>query len=944
MDKDTIPEENNFYTNYSFICNKLQHENALLKQVIFEYFNMNLETDSLYTSLHNSEIIPYIAFDENGIIQKVNTAWLTIINDSEHNVIHKHIQEFLSQFSQKIFNECFPLLQQNKLVKNVFEELIDSQGNIKHVLKSGILVYDEKLKCNIAHCVYLDISIQLSCYNTHLENEKEWNIIFNTISSPIIILDAAQNIVQCNDAVQKLSGLDRSEIIGMKCFSAFHNSSCSPANCPCKKLLQTKQHTMHEMYVELFNGIFIVSCTPIFDKEGNIKNIIHVATDITEKIEYEKKILLREQQYKNVVLNTEVVSFIIDKNGIFTLSEGGGLHKIGLEPGEVVGKSVFDVYKHEPHIISDVVRALQGEHIRNNIVLNDVHFEVLYTPIKDNKDSITQVIGLAIDNTNNVETELAIKEQEKKFRKLFSQMDQGVVIFEATYNSFHEISDFIYIDVNESYEELINIPKEKLLYKSLFSIVPSYLHTALFKKISSVLQTGNSLNYEEFLKSVDAYVDVVMYKSQENQVVTILRDITDKKKKDELLREKSEELEAQNEEYLQLNEELLQANQELYEAKEKAIESDTLKSSFLANLSHEIRTPMNAILGFSDLLHDAETYDDKEHYISIIQKSGEHLMSIINDIVDVSKIETGQVQPYYEIIYVKPFILDVYKAMEITIPSKKPIKFELAYAHITDDTVLYIDQVKLRQVLINLLSNAIKFTNSGKIIFACSMKQNNKEIEFVVSDTGIGIEEKYYTAIFDRFRQVQSDSNIKSNGSGLGLAISKAYVEMMGGEITVSSEVHKGSIFTVLLPCIEKNEKKPIKQHIPDSQYVNDFGKGETIIIAEDDDINYFYLSRLFANTKFNTIRAENGKEAIEKVSENPDVKLVLMDIKMPVMNGYEAARRIQKKYPQVAVVAQTAYALVEDEIRINDAGFYGYMRKPIKRDSLFEVLHSVYS
>ncbi|MDA3882823.1 MAG: PAS domain S-box protein [Bacteroidales bacterium] len=930
----------------SAATNNLQFENMALKQIVFKLLNTDFESEEQLSLLRNSEVIPYISFDTKCSIIEVNSAWLRMSGYEKDEVINKPIQNFQSDFSRQNFQSCFSLLQQNKVISNVIEECKHKNGSMFHVLKSGVIHHDEHKNEHIAHCIYLDISYNISCQKNYIESLKEWEIIFDTISTPIIILDPEQTVVHANKAVLDKSELLAEKIIGKKCHSVFHKSLADrPLNCPCKKMFQTLQNETHEMYVEMLDGIYLVSCTPLFDNDGKLKNIIHVATDITEKTKYEKQILLSEQRFKNVVLNTPVVSFVIDKNGIFTLSEGLGLTKLELQPGEVVGLSAFDVYKDYPQIVASIKRGLKGENVHENLIINDIHFDIMYTPVKDTSGKGYQIIGLAIDNTESVKAQQELEEQEKKFRMLFSQMDQGVAIFEEIKNPKNKKNDYKYIDINDAYANIFGLERKDFINESITSIVHENFQPGMFKRIEDVMKTGQSILYEEYFKDIDVFVDIIMYRSQYNQFVVIMRDITDKKKNDALLQEKSEELEAQNEEYLQLNEELLQANQELYEAKEKAVESDMLKSSFLANLSHEIRTPMNAILGFSDLLHDAETYEDKEHYISIIQKSGEHLMSIINDIVDVSKIETGQVQPYYELIYVKPFILEIYRTMKVTIPDNKYIELEIAYAKLTDDSTLYIDQVKLRQILINLISNAIKFTQSGKITFAASMKNNNKEIEFVVSDTGIGVDKKDHTAIFDRFRQVESDSNIKSKGSGLGLAISKAYVEMMGGEISVSSKINKGSRFTVLLPCIDKPTNIPaVSKHKIKQENARNFGENETIIIAEDDDVNYFYLSRLFANTHFTIIRSHHGQEAVELVDKHPDVKLVLMDIKMPVMNGYEAARRIQKKYPNISIVAQTAYALVEDEKRIKDAGFQGYIRKPIKRDSLFEVLHSIYS
>src|SRR5690554_1918821 len=340
------------------ITNNLQFENTALKQVVFKLLNTDFESEEQLSFLQNSEVIPYISFNSQCSIIEVNSAWLRMSGYEKNEVINKPIQHFLSDFSRQNFQSCFSLLQQNKVISNVIEECKHKNGSLFHVLKSGVILHDKHTNENIAHCIYLDISYNISCQKNYIESLKEWETIFDTISTPIIILDPEQTVVHANKAVFDKSKLLADEIIGKKCHSVFHKSSAgTPLNCPCKKMFQTLQNETHEMYVEMLDGIYLVSCTPLFNNEGKLKNIIHVATDITEKINYEKRILLSEQRYKNVVLNTPVVSFVIDENGIFTLSEGLGLQKLGLQPGDLVGLSVFDVYKDFPQIISSIKRA-----------------------------------------------------------------------------------------------------------------------------------------------------------------------------------------------------------------------------------------------------------------------------------------------------------------------------------------------------------------------------------------------------------------------------------------------------------------------------------------------------------------------------------------------------------------------------------------------------------
>lgn len=375
----------------------------------------------------------------------------------------------------------------------------------------------------------------------------------------------------------------------------------------------------------------------------------------------------------------------------------------------------------------------------------------------------------------------------------------------------------------------------------------------------------------------------------------------------------------------------------LIKAKEKAEESDRLKSSFLANLSHEIRTPMNAIQGFTGLLLTPDlTSDKKENYISIIKKSGTQLLSIINDIIEISKIDAGQIRPQYSPVNIYEFIKDLFNIIVVTIPKEKDVELRATSSNIYPELIISTDEVKLLQVMNNLINNALKFTETGFVSFGYEVI-NEKEIKFFVQDTGVGIDEKHRQLIFERFRQVEGNLTITKGGSGLGLAISKAYIEMMDGTISLESELGKGSIFSFTIPLIkaEKFATKTLPNNQPEKSIKGDH---EQILIAEDDENVYLYFEAIMNKHNYKIIRATNGKEAVDICSKN-DIRLVLMDIKMPVMNGYEALKRIKQIKPHLKVIAQTSYALPEDRILIDEAGFDGYLSKPIVMEDLFHLI-----
>ncbi|MFA5816218.1 MAG: ATP-binding protein [Bacteroidales bacterium] len=376
-------------------------------------------------------------------------------------------------------------------------------------------------------------------------------------------------------------------------------------------------------------------------------------------------------------------------------------------------------------------------------------------------------------------------------------------------------------------------------------------------------------------------------------------------------------------------------------AKEHAEESDRLKSAFLANVSHEIRTPMNGILGFAEILKEPKlTGEEQQEYISIIEKSAARMLNIINDIVDISKIESGlmkvnatesNVNEQIEYIYTffKPEIEG--KGMQFFFKNSLPLK----------EAILKTDHEKVYSILTNLVKNAIKFSDKGSI--GLGYEKNGEYFEFFVKDTGIGIPKDRQKAIFDRFVQADIGDKRAFQGAGLGLSISKAYVEMLGGKIWVESEVSKGSIFYFTIPYNAELEEKNVIQNVILPEGADNQVKNLKILIAEDDELSAMLLKKVVQLYGKEIIKVGTGVEAVEACRNNPDIDLVLMDIKMPEMDGYEATRQIRQFNKDVVIIAQTAFALTGDQEKTIAAGCNDYISKPIKKDKLMELMQKYF-
>ncbi|MFA5012543.1 MAG: PAS domain S-box protein [Ignavibacteria bacterium] len=384
--------------------------------------------------------------------------------------------------------------------------------------------------------------------------------------------------------------------------------------------------------------------------------------------------------------------------------------------------------------------------------------------------------------------------------------------------------------------------------------------------------------------------------------------------------------------------ERLKLIENLKSAKQKAEESDKLKSAFLANMSHEIRTPMNGILGFLDLLKEPSLSEDsKSEYIKIVNQSGERLLNTINDIIEISKIEAGQLQLSFSDVNISEIMEYHYQFFKQQ-ANDKGIELRITEQIQKEESIIISDKHKIDGILTNLIKNAIKFTSKGFIEFGNYVKENS--LIFFVRDTGFGIPAEKVDAIFGRFVQGDLSPYTRSyEGSGLGLSIVKAYIELLNGKIWVESKLHEGSIFYFSLPYNPVSQTITISEPSEPIKYA--FQKSDKILIAEDDDVSYEYIEKILSKEGLIIMRAANGEEAVNKAKGRNDISLILMDIKMPIMNGIDATKEIRKFNKDIPIIAQTAYAMIEDRRNALVAGCTDYISKPLSRTLLIYKLNN---
>lgn len=403
------------------------------------------------------------------------------------------------------------------------------------------------------------------------------------------------------------------------------------------------------------------------------------------------------------------------------------------------------------------------------------------------------------------------------------------------------------------------------------------------------------------------------------------------------------ELKFLNAKLLESYEEIREYNKQLEQAHKKAEEYDRLKISFLSNISHEIRTPLNGIVGFAELLtRSSFSETQKQDYTSIIKESSIRLLNIINDLMEISQIESGKVEISRTRFSVNGLFIEVYKTYINDIQAKG-LSFKLNSLLPEEVVFIETDKEKLGRIFYHLIGNALKFTSEGYIELGAMIK--GKGIQFYVKDTGKGIDKTRSAQIFERFRKGEDDQSRFESGVGVGLALSKAYIEMLGGEIWLEPRTEKGTTFNISIPCGELCEKKEEtstgkwKINYSAMQWAD-----KKILIVEDEEFNLAYLQEILKNTKVNVVYAITGREAIRIFESSDKIDLILLDIKLPDISGLEVSKYIKAKNPEVIIIAQTAYALESDKEKALSNGCNHYISKPIEPDMLLQTLDSFLS
>ena len=765
----------------------------------------------------------------------------------------------------------------------------------------------------------VDISERKRAEEKLRDTEANFQNIFDI--SPAIICVANANTgyaVECNRAVKKILGISVSEFLSKPLVEFIHTDDQQRTVDEMTKQLKGSSVAMFENRYRCKDGTYkwLVWQATAADKYGKI---YAVGTDITYSKLAEEELLQSEEKYRIFFENNDaIILFVNPDNGEIIFSNKAAAKFYGYSREKLTGLNISNVHTLSPQEIkvkmADARKRKQNhflfKHKLANGEIRDV--EVYQSKLFLNNRDVFSIIVHDITDRKQVEKALLESENLLNSAEQISKVGgwkwntklQTIFWTNETYR-IHEIdSSEIESGSKEHFDKGIKCYDEKdrpIIIEAFQKCVDEGIPYDLEFPFTTykgnriwIRTTGHQLIEND--KVVGAVGNMI--------------DITERKK--------------------MLN--------ELNAALEKAEESDRLKSAFLANMSHEIRTLMNGILGFADLLKQPElTGDIRQKYINIIEKSGVRMLNIINDLIDISKVESGQMEVFISDSNVNEQIEYIYTFFKPEV-ERKGIQLIFNNQLTAKEAILKTDREKVFAILTNLVKNAIKYSNKGTI--EIGYKKKDKYFEFYVNDTGIGVAKDRQKAIFDRFIQADITDTRAIQGAGLGLTISKAYAEMLGGRMWVESEKGVGSQFYFTIPCTSgKNEIEP-ETEVSDNSVVPKLQvKNLKILIAEDEETADLYLSLVVEEFGKEVLHGKTGLDAVEICRSNTDIDLVLMDIRMPEMNGYEATQKIREFNKNVVIIAQTAFGLIGDREKAIEAGCDDYISKPINKDELLEII-----
>lgn len=883
------------------VSEKYTYNNKEYYTFVFKTDNSNFELpkynyDEKYKLVFENSPLGFLQFDKNGVITECNNEFIRIIGSSKDALIGFNM---LNNVENDGILKALKIATEGGIGNYNGTYLSVTAQKETFINAMFAPVIDENQNFSIGIGIIEDITVRKNIEKDIVKSQVKLKSIFENTSDSILIGNNKGEIISFNKTFHHLTKYEKSDIFG-KHIKEIFTEECMKSKPLNFKDLNEGKTIISDRWIKTKNGSSIH--IEMNSKKISSENYISIIRDLTERDLALKKI--KETQEKNNALLSAFpdLLFVFDENDIIIDYNTQKPEKFLISPENFLHKNFKDVL---PNLI-----ASKTEKAINKLKITKEVQTYEYEIISNNHKEIFEAKLVLMDNNKILSVVRDISDRKKIEH-------QSLILSKVVELNTHSIivtdknGNFEY--VNPAFEKKSGYKLYELKNKTPRIIKSDYFPPEYYEELWSTILSGKIWTGEFLNKSKnnEAYWDksiISPIKNSQGKITNffaINEDITEKKK----------------------------ILDDLTTAKELAEKSDRLKTSFLQNMSHEIRTPLNGILGFAGLISEEENdLPTIKEYANIIAESGNRLLNLINNLIEISQIETGNIKTKPVQFNLNETLEEVYNSFLLDI-NVKGIKFESEFDLNSEDSFVITDKEIIKQVFSQLIENAIKYTKFGYIKMGYKYENNN--FTFFVKDTGIGINQEQKKLIFDSFYKAENINTVGIEGSGVGLSIVQSLVNLLEGNIWVESELKKGSTFNFYIKNIVR-----VKNIYNNDSLNKEKSLSKTILIAEDDKTSFNYLESILKKEFNIIIHAKNGQEALNYVTERDDIDIILMDIRMPILNGLEATKKIKDIKPEIPIIAQTAYAFSTDQQDVIDAGCNSYITKPVKKQELIDNIN----
>lgn len=852
---------------------------------------------------HQTDLV--VKVDNENRLRYVSPSYCRLFDKTEDELLDKTFVPLIHEDDREPTIEAMKSLSVPPHTAYI-EQRVGTPKGFRWLAWSDKAVLDEKGNIEAVIGVGRDITERKNAEIARRRSEERYRHLFNASPLGIILEDPDGMILEVNQTLCDYYEYQPHELIGEQITLLVPEQRRSQVKENLRKILHNKMlhSTVEGLTKSGTKKILELIETIITLPDGNL-GILSIARDITEQE------LIKERLRETQVRNAAIISTIPDM--MFSLNPDGmvvdavinrdGIKKIWDEES-VVSKNIQSLVPRAfaKKVLNGLSNTLQtGDLVSFEYALGLGH-NPSWFDIRMVKSSDTEVLAIVRNISQRKKQEIEIRHQNRFIERLLDSIPNPL---------FYMNRDGAYLGVNKSFEDFYQISKQEIIGKKIFDLPfeaepfeRDQSDQAIFdgKEQQQIFERTIQLNDGSLREAIITKSPFPDSSNHIGGLIGIVMDITERKSME----------------------------RDLVYAKEKAEESDKLKTSFLNNLSHEIRTPLNAIVGFAELLEMGYPPEQQEKFIRTINSNAEQLLHIIDDVLAISRMDSERMPLESFMFNVQDLLLDLRDTFE---PEAQQKSLDLVLQE-APEIVIEADKGKIRQVLSGFISNALKYTEQGSIHFGCELQPEG--LLFYAKDTGMGIPKAEQQKIFNRFYRGDEAQMKAIRGNGLGLSIAKGLVELMSGELILQSEPGKGSVFSFRIPVVfsQQTYEKPIAVKTSPLSF-------NRILVAEDETDNFELIQFSLEPICQYIDHARSGKEVLEMIQEKV-YDVVIMDLKMPVMDGFEATARLHKQYPQIPVIALSAFQQTEDKNRAKEAGCIAFLEKPFQTEQLYKILSTL--